>query len=1055
MIRSQIRSAIRPQVRRVAEVARRYFTELSKGANQYYRFDRDFVISGDFEVAFSVYLNQYGNTMFFSGGTGALGFELFMNGTGNLSFRYQGSAPSPYTESAPMPLHEISVVRVVRSGDTVSLVINDRVSFQAEVAGDVSLRNIGQRYGSSSFGLDGILFDLGIWMGGDRSSGERVFYTSLADSWRMPVSMNTAAELGRELFSVNVDDWTTHNATMTFVGNKVRVTNTANAQGTATIPLHQSAGDSIFLVTGERTGQGEAWLANPFFGVGTPGYRQTTLNNGGAFTIRSNTATTGAYVEYELFTIKKVVNRVPAYLTSVNISASDASQYTFDAATNKWVGDNLLTQSVWENPVTAGADWRFDHNQWILTGSGDLSVLLFWLAADQPEAFRLSGNVLSLSGEGAGLRATNSSIPDSLITAQGAYSLDSDKTTVVSQLFKRASGVVNATIDKPRFQRLLEYNATLLEAPDYLAASVRYDGWTGVEAISRSDGSVSSYLWIGSRSQTPSDRQIISGNGAVYTKTKTALNEQYYYGSVNKVDAGQYRAWMALQDSYGNITRSESFDITQPNGRRFIRFNTSGSQRIELSSNILVGNRFEIEVYIYIPEGETGTVIAGESFNNSTIAIDVTQTSIRFFAYDSTGQVQSPIKSVTLSINNLYNRWVKVIAKLDEDVPYLEVDNVVSGATGTWSGGGGQPPETNIRYIGMRESRINCFEGYIANLKIWTGGGRYTGVVAEEFLLDGLNTEYVLDNNSNFGPDILDNKEPLVPNDIRRVLVHSSYEHLVRIENAEGLSWHDGLGVTPIQEPLMFVSPRPGSTGELNLYNSSDSEYDMADVVVRPFQGHWGKAINLDDADTTAFTYNKVENHWQSPSYPNLLENSADIAGSRWSLVTSTVTDQSDGSVLVQHNSNSGRLATVVLSDLETNGQSFTVSIEVKEGVGSGFFRLLVVDNLSTPVNHINMWVDTAAMAVSRTVAAGTGVLTGASVENLNDDGWMKVTLSGQLNGISKAGLWLYITDSNGSTLRSLTVSQYWRKPQLNLGSEALPYQETVGEAGYRLKISE
>ena len=368
MIRSQIRSAIRPQVRRVAEVARRYFTELSKGANQYYRFDRDFVISGDFEVAFSVYLNQYGNTMFFSGGTGALGFELFMNGTGNLSFRYQGSAPSPYTESAPMPLHEISVVRVVRSGDTVSLVINDRVSFQAEVAGDVSLRNIGQRYGSSSFGLDGILFDLGIWMGGDRSSGERVFYTSLADSWRTPVSMNTAAELGRELFSVNVDDWTTHNATMTFVGNKVRVTNTANAQGTATIPLHQSAGDSIFLVTGERTGQGEAWLANPFFGVGTPGYRQTTLNNGGAFTIRSNTATTGAYVEYELFTIKKVVNRVPAYLTSVNISASDASQYTFDAATNKWVGDNLLTQSVWENPVTAGADWRRPRTPPLLSG---------------------------------------------------------------------------------------------------------------------------------------------------------------------------------------------------------------------------------------------------------------------------------------------------------------------------------------------------------------------------------------------------------------------------------------------------------------------------------------------------------------------------------------------------------------------------------------------------------------------------------------------------------------------------------------------------------------
>lgn len=118
-----------------------------------------------------------------------------------------------------------------------------------------------------------------------------------------------------------------------------------------------------------------------------------------------------------------------------------------------WEGENLITQYVWENPHTAQGEWAFISNQWVLTGTGSSSILRFIL--DQPEVMRLRGNCAALSG--GDLRTTSGNIGAD-IDSTGNYSYIIPKSpTALEQIYKRASGSVNATIDKPILKQLLEY----------------------------------------------------------------------------------------------------------------------------------------------------------------------------------------------------------------------------------------------------------------------------------------------------------------------------------------------------------------------------------------------------------------------------------------------------------------------------------------------------------------------------------------------------------------------------------------------------------------------
>ena len=141
--------------------------------------------------------------------------------------------------------------------------------------------------------------------------------------------------------------------------------------------------------------------------------------------------------------------------TFFNVAPDDSEFFTFESGIG-WLGEELFTQSVWENPFNAGADWSFVDNEWVLSGSGSLSPLQLIATNAQPEISYLEGECLAISADpNSGLGVTSANTYPA-VTSTGLYTYTLEKSVGTSQLYKRRNGVVNATITKPSFKKLLE-----------------------------------------------------------------------------------------------------------------------------------------------------------------------------------------------------------------------------------------------------------------------------------------------------------------------------------------------------------------------------------------------------------------------------------------------------------------------------------------------------------------------------------------------------------------------------------------------------------------------
>ena len=156
------------------------------------------------------------------------------------------------------------------------------------------------------------------------------------------------------------------------------------------------------------------------------------------------------------YDIKSNSNNIPDTVgsnnaTVINGNADDWSLLT-QQNSGDWIGVELITQQVWENPVASEAQWSFSNNRWTLNGDGSISQLEFILASNQPNIMVLSGECLSVSGH---LAVTSNNAGQTGITSTGLYSFDLDKSEIDSQLFKRHTGIVSATISKPSLREVL------------------------------------------------------------------------------------------------------------------------------------------------------------------------------------------------------------------------------------------------------------------------------------------------------------------------------------------------------------------------------------------------------------------------------------------------------------------------------------------------------------------------------------------------------------------------------------------------------------------------
>ena len=123
-----------------------------------------------------------------------------------------------------------------------------------------------------------------------------------------------------------------------------------------------------------------------------------------------------------------------------------------------------------------------------------------------------------------------------------------------------------------------------------------------------------------------------------------------------------------------------------------------------------------------------------------------------------------------------------------------------------------------------------------------------------------------------------------------------------------------------------------------------------------------------------------------------------------------------------------------------------TLSCYVKENSGSGYFRMLIIDDDASPVNYVGTWFKTSDGTFGTEQETGSGVIEAKTVQDVGN-GWYRVSMTGSVSGSATGSVRLYITDADNSLVRSTTVSQYWWGAQFEAASTPSSYIPTSGSS--------
>ena len=137
---------------------------------------------------------------------------------------------------------------------------------------------------------------------------------------------------------------------------------------------------------------------------------------------------------------------------------ADGSIQPYTKKGQSWLGPELITQTVWENPNQAGANWSFANDQWVLLGDGTNSPLRLIADSDQPDQAQLITRISDFEADATGrLGYTTSGGAATSYAAQGSFTDIVDKNSATGpQQYKRAPGVVTrAELNRPSMRDII------------------------------------------------------------------------------------------------------------------------------------------------------------------------------------------------------------------------------------------------------------------------------------------------------------------------------------------------------------------------------------------------------------------------------------------------------------------------------------------------------------------------------------------------------------------------------------------------------------------------
>jgi len=344
------------------------------------------------------------------------------------------------------------------SGLTPSITIDGVKTIGADWVGydGAKISSLLRRVLAASREFEGILANLKIW-----DNGTLIRHYKLNDN--SDILANSATVLGGELvINSNWTDGSTGSATASIdgVGEFTLTRVDAGNVGRLDQVIATEIGKQYMFTVIKTSADHFAMRVGTSLGVADVLDKNLTLSAPQTSTVIFTATTTTTYINFRSTTNNGIstgnmssIRQADGYGTVINGNADDWGLFT-EQATGEWLGQELITQDVWENPDSVGAQWGFANNQWTMISDGSISALSLLPFGSQPDVMRLIGNIVSIDQNRL---ATNQSgsIGEGQFDSAGPYAFEWSKAVYGGQQFKRAGGAVTATIDKPSLKEVL------------------------------------------------------------------------------------------------------------------------------------------------------------------------------------------------------------------------------------------------------------------------------------------------------------------------------------------------------------------------------------------------------------------------------------------------------------------------------------------------------------------------------------------------------------------------------------------------------------------------
>lgn len=451
-----IYSAVLPaafSINPIAAATTRNFITLEAAASAHYELATPWVATGDFEVEFDFASFETSTRPLVSGENESNdGIYMDINGGKLRAFTYVGSGLAELlVSSGAVNDGKLKTAKLRYIGTTASLLINDVEVDSAtwNLNGNQKVKFLGKRInrgqGSSSVKMSNLkLTDI------TTPSNSLTFgLDELTADYELPDENVFGAELfispsAQSGWIINGDGTYSHSGAL------------SELTVASSNPLKPST-----VYEYEITVQGEGTVSVQLGGATTDGDNKSGglgLNSTSTGFLRANSTITYNAIRIISATTVTVtsisVREVPNALNYVNIATTQDVRDTFTLVDEGWVGTNLITQDVWENPAVAGDQWTYNpvDNAWRLVGDGSLNAFSPLVGSAQPSIMLLQGSLTNVEGSGLTVQADVLNVIDAI----GDYSKIIHKSTGLYQQYKRAGGSVNATLTKPTLQQLIE-----------------------------------------------------------------------------------------------------------------------------------------------------------------------------------------------------------------------------------------------------------------------------------------------------------------------------------------------------------------------------------------------------------------------------------------------------------------------------------------------------------------------------------------------------------------------------------------------------------------------